>query len=138
MRKEHLQKIFNKCSVSGLLGMEISEVREGFAKGKLTLKKVHLNIHGNAHGGIIFTFADQVGGACGNSLGRKAVLVESSIQYLKGATAGETIYGEAALTYRGKKIGRIDTRVYNDRDELIALVHQIFYTSDNEHSSETR
>jgi acyl-CoA thioesterase len=138
MHMEHLQKIFNECNVSRLLGMEICEIREGFAKGKLTLKREHLNIHGNAHGGVIFAFADQIGGACGNSLGRKAVLVESSIQYLKGAATGETIYGEAAFTYRGKKIGRIDVRVYNDRDELIALVHQISYAGENERSSETQ
>jgi acyl-CoA thioesterase len=137
MHKEYIQKIFNECSVGRSLGIEICEVKEGFAKGKFTLKNEHMNVFGNAHGGIIFTFADHVGGACGNSLGERAVLVESVIQYLRGAVVGETIYGEAVFTYRGKKIGRIDTKIYNDRGELIALAHQVSYTSENEHSSET-
>ncbi len=137
MHEEYIKKIFNECSVGRLLGIEICEVKEGFAKGKFTLKDKHMNVFGSSHGGIIFTFADQVGGACGNSIGRKTVLVESAIQYFKGAAAGETIYGEAAYTYQGKKIGRIDVKIYNDRYELIAMMHQISYTSENEHSPET-
>jgi acyl-CoA thioesterase len=137
MHEEYIRKIFNECSVGRALGIEICEVKKGFAKGKFILKDKHMNVFGNAHGGIIFTFADHVGGACGNSLGRKAVLVESSIQYFKGAVVGETIYGEAAYSYKGKKIGRIDIRIYNERDELIALMHEISYTSENEHSTKT-
>lgn len=137
MREEYIRKIFNECNVSRLLGIEICEVREGFAKGRFTVKTEHLNVFGNTHGGIVFAFADHIGGACGNSLGKKAILVESVIQYLKGAVVGETIYGEAVFTYSGKKIGRIDIRIYNDRDELIALVHQVSYTSENEHPAET-
>jgi acyl-CoA thioesterase len=138
MNEEYIRKIFNECNVGRLLDIEICEVREGSAKGKLTVKKEHLNVFGNAHGGIVFTFADQVGGACGNSLGKKTVLVESAIQYLKGVTAGETIYGEAVFTHRGKKIGRIDIRIYDDSGETIALMHEISYSSENEHSAETR
>ncbi|HOE18281.1 MAG TPA: PaaI family thioesterase [Syntrophorhabdaceae bacterium] len=137
MHGEYILKIFNECGVGRLIGIEICEVREGFAKGKLTLNKEHMNIFGSVHGGILYAFADQVGGACGNSLGRKAVLVESTIQYLKGAAAGETIFGEAQYTYKGKKIGRIDIKVYNDREELLAIIHNISYTSENEHSAKT-
>ncbi len=138
MHEEYIRKIFNECSVGRLLGIEICELREGFAKGTLTLKKEHMNVFGSVHGGILFSFADQVGGACGNSLGRKAVLVESAIQYLKGAVPGETIFGEATYTYKGKKIGRIDIKIYNDRGELLAIMHNISYTSENEHPSETQ
>ncbi len=137
MREEYILKIFNECSVGKLIGIEICEVREGFAKGTLTLKKEHMNVFGSVHGGILFAFADQIGGACGNSLGRKAVLVESAIQYLKGAVSGETIFGEAVYTYKGKRIGRIDIKICNDREELLAIMHNISYTSENEHPAKT-
>mgnify|MGYP003486677516 FL=1 len=70
MNEEYIQRLFNHCNVGRLLDIDIYEVKEGRAKGKLKIKKEHINVFENAHGGIIFTFADHVGGACGNSLGR--------------------------------------------------------------------
>jgi acyl-coenzyme A thioesterase PaaI-like protein len=59
-----------------------------------------------------------------------ALLVESSIHYMKGAREGETVYAEARLTYLGKRLGRVDTNLTNEVGELIAICHQIFYVKD--------
>lgn len=135
--REYIKRIFNNCNVSKLLGIEILEAKEGIARGKLTLKKEHINVFGTAHGGIIFTLADHVGGVCGNSIGKKSVLVESSIQYFKGAVEGDTIFAEAHLVQKGRKIGRIDIRITNDAKELIALMHMVFYITQHDHTAET-
>jgi acyl-CoA thioesterase len=135
MNEEYIKNIFNNCNVGKLLGIEVYEVKEGVAKGKLKLKKEHINIFGNAHGGILFTLADHVGGACGNSLGKKAVLVESSIQYMKGADEGDTVFAEARLTHRGKKIGRIDIRIFRENKDLLALMHTVFFMRDDDHKT---
>lgn len=91
------------------------------------MRKEHLNVYGDVHGGIIFTFADQMGGACAATVGRNAVLLESSIHYLKGTRGEKTIFAEATLTHAGKKIGRVDVKVYEENGSIIALTHQIFY-----------
>jgi len=137
MNEEYIKRLFNQCNVGRLLDIEIYELEEGRAKGRLKIKKEHINVFGNAHGGIIFTFADHVGGACGNSLGRVAVLVESSIQYIKGANEGETIFAEAKLTHKGKKIGRIDIDIFSENGDLLALMHMVFYMKHDEHRAET-
>ena len=111
--------------------------RSGRAKGKLTIKKEHINVFGNAHGGILFTFADHVGGACGNSLGKLAILVESSIQYMKGVKKGETVFAEVTLIHKGKKIGRIDIKVCRENGDLIALMHMVFYMKGDDHKAKT-
>ncbi len=136
MYEEHIKELFNTCNVARLLGIEIVELEEGRAKGKLVLKKEHLNLFDSVHGGILFTLADHVGGACGNTLGKKAVLVESSMHYVKGISGGKTIYAEAALTHWGRTIGRIDVKVFDEETNMIALGHQICYIKDDEHAPE--
>ena len=137
MHEEYIQELFNGCNVGRLLGIEVYEIEEGRAKGKLTIKGEHINVFGNAHGGILFTLADHVGGACGNSLGKVAVLVESSIQYMKGAKEGETVFAEATLIHKGKKIGRIDINIFRENGDLLALMHMVFYMKSDDHKAKT-
>jgi acyl-CoA thioesterase len=133
MYEEQIKNSFNQCNVGKLIGIDIYEIREGFAKGKLKIRREHINIFGNAHGGILFTFADHIGGACGNTLGKKAVLVESSIQYMKGVLENETVFADAVLTYKGARIGRIEVKIYKKNMDLIAIIHQIFFIKDDKH-----
>jgi acyl-CoA thioesterase len=134
MHEEHIKKLFNTCNVANLLGIEIIELEEGRAKGRLVLRKEHMNLFGSVHGGILFTLADHVGGACGNTLGKKAVLVESSMHYLRGVSEGMAIFAEATLTHWGRTIGRTDVRVFDEDNNVIALGHQICYIKDDEHT----
>jgi acyl-CoA thioesterase len=133
MYEEQIKNSFNQCNVGKHIGINICEIKEGFAKGELKIKKEHVNVFGNVHGGILFTFADHIGGACGNTLGKKAVLVESSIQYMKGVKKNETVYAEALLSHKGARIGRIEVKIYNENMDIIAVVHQIFFIKDDKH-----
>ncbi len=133
MNEEFVKAMFNECRVGSAAGINIFEVREGYAKGSLVLKKEHINVFGSAHGGIVFMLADHVGGACGNTLGKKAVNVESSIQYFKPALEGMTLFAEACLTYKGKRIGRIEIKITNDKSEEIAVMHTVFFITDEQH-----
>lgn len=133
MHEEYIKNLFNGCNVAKLLGIEVYDLEEGYAKGKLTLLKEHINVFGTVHGGILFTLADHIGGACGNTLGKKSLLIESSIQFMKGVTEGETLFAEARLTYKGKKIGRIDIKIYRENEEIVAITHMVFYIRSDDH-----
>lgn len=137
MHEDYIKNIFNGCHVGKSIGINITEVKEGYAKGYLVIKKEHINVFGSAHGGIIFTLADHVGGACGNTIGKKALLIESSIQYFRPALEGDKIYAEAYLTYKGNKIGRIEIKVTSDKSEDIAVMHMVFYITNEQHKGET-
>jgi acyl-CoA thioesterase len=133
VREELVRNMFNECSVAALLGIEVTEVGDGFARGRLSIKKEHLNVFGDLHGGITFAFADHIGGACSNTMSSKAVLLESSIHYMRGTRGEKVIGAEAVLTYCGKKTGRVDTKVFEEGGDDIALIHQIFYIKEDEH-----
>jgi acyl-CoA thioesterase len=137
LHEQYIQDLFNNCNVGRLLGIEVYDLKEGYAKGKLTIVREHINVLGTVHGGILFAFADHVGGACGNTLGKKSVLVESSIQFMKGITEGETLFAEAKVTYKGQKIGRIDTEIRTDSSEIVALMHMVFYIRSDVHKTKT-
>jgi acyl-CoA thioesterase len=137
MHEEYIKNIFNNCNVGRLLGIEIYDVEEGRAKGRLTLKKEHMNVFKGVHGGILFAFADHVGGACGNTMGKKTLLVESTMQFVRSAVEGDTIIAEAEVSHRAKKIGRIDIKVFKENGEVLAFMHMVFFKTDDDHPTET-
>lgn len=137
MNEEYIKQIFNECHVGKLLGIEVLDVREGFARGKLNVKNEHINLFGGIHGGILFTFADHVGGACGNSMGKKAVLVQSTTHFIKSAFEGDTIFAEATCTHKGRNVDRIDIKVSRENGDVIALMHMISFVKDESHEPKT-
>ena len=133
MHEEHIKAMVNSCSVAKLMGIEVYEVAEGIAKGRIKLREELLNMFGMPHGGVLFTFADQVSAACGNTLGRKAVAVESTIHFMSAAKGEEELLAEAVLTHTSKSIGRMDVRVTTKKGDVVALMHQIFFIKEKEH-----
>ena len=133
MHEEHVKAMVNSCSVAKLLGIEVYEVAEGIAKGRIKLREELLNMFGMPHGGVLFTFADQVSAACGNTLGRKAVAVESTIHFMSAAKGEDELLAEAVLTHTSKSIGRMDVRVTTKKGVVVALMHQIFFIKEKEH-----
>jgi len=137
MHEEYIKNLFNNCNVGKLLGIEVYDLKEGHAKGKLTIRNEHINVFGTVHGGILFTLADHIGGACGNTLGKKSLLIESTMQFMKGVLAGETLLAEAKLCYAGKRIGRIEIKVYRENEEIVAMMHMVFYMKSDDHKTKT-
>jgi acyl-CoA thioesterase len=90
---------------------------------------------GMPHGGILFTLADQVCAACGNTLGKKAVAIESHIHFMKSAPGAEVLRAEASITHRSRSIGRTDATVFTPDGVTVARMHQIFFIKDEEHET---
>ena len=133
MYEEHIKAMVNRCSVAKLLGIEVYEVAEGVAKGRIKLRDELLNMFGMPHGGVLFTFADQVSAACGNTLGKQAVAVESTIHFMRPAKGEDELLAEAVLTHTSKSIGRMDVKVMTKTGSVVALMHQIFFIKEKKH-----
>lgn len=120
-RCEEIKRKFNECNVSALLGITIDHVEKGLARGRMVVRRDHINIFGGIHGGILFAFADQVGGACGNSMDYTALLVESIARFKKSAREGEVLYAEARLVHLRKKVDTVDITVTNGKNQVLAI-----------------
>jgi acyl-CoA thioesterase len=87
LSKDSIISDFNQSEFARLLGMEITEARDGYARVIMDGKGKN-NPRGVAHGGAVFALADQAFGIaanCGGGAPRVAVSIH--IQYLAPATA---------------------------------------------------
>ena len=66
-------------------GIQLTEIREGFAKATCVVEKRHLNAAGVCQGGVYFTLADLTFAAVTNSHGPVSLGVQNSITYLQSA-----------------------------------------------------
>lgn len=130
-RCDDIKRKFNECNVSNLLGITIDHLEEGLARGRMEVTKSHTNVFGGIHGGILFAFADQVGGACGNSMDYKALLVESVARFKKTAREGEVIYAEARLVHSRRQKDTIEITVTNSRQEVLASLTMTSFIIEN-------
>ena len=102
-----------------MIGAQLTEVREGYARAKMTVTKMHLNGGGVCQGGALFTLADLAFAAVSNSHGLLTFGLENSIAFLKSAVEGDHLVAEAVETLNHHKIPFCEIKVRNQRGELI-------------------
>ncbi len=110
---------------SAHIGVELEELREGYARLSLVLQPHHTNPNGVMHGGVITTMMDSALGASLSALrGEEAkrnphATVDMNASFLSGARPGDRIVVEGRVIRMGKTIafGEAEAR---RGDELIA------------------
>ena len=107
-------------------GMQLVEVRPGFAKTCLQIEQRHLNCMGIVQGGAIFTLAAFAFEAVLNSISRIAVGINTNISFMKATQSG-TLYAEATEISRSRRLSVCTARVTNDAGELVALFQGTAY-----------
>jgi acyl-CoA thioesterase len=114
---------------AALLGVRRRGMAGGRAIFDVTVGPDHLNPHGVAHGGVIYTLVDYaMGGALTSRLeaGERCATVELKIHYLAAVTSGE-VRAEAWVVQRTRRIGVLEARVHAEGDRLVALATGTFY-----------
>ena len=121
-RNALLKKMKTNAPFWALLGMELVDVKKGWARVRLPFSQKLLHPLGIAHGGAIFSSADSaVAMALLGLVERDEIFttVEMKINYLRPFSEGE-ITAEAKITYKGKRIALGDVEVKSAQDSLIA------------------
>ncbi|GAW91572.1 hotdog fold thioesterase [Calderihabitans maritimus] len=90
-----IKKKLEKDALAKLLGVEILEVREGYAKTRVKVSKDLLNSLNTTHGAAIFAVADMALAAASNSYGQTAVALNVNITYLRATGEGTVLYATA-------------------------------------------
>lgn len=118
-------------SFSQWLGIEVSEIKEGFAKIRMKVRNEMLNGHGVAHGGISFSLADSAFAFASNSHGQKAVSIETSINHIKPIYEGDELFATAEKESTSKSLGQYIVRVHRKK-ELVALFKGVVFRKQDE------
>jgi len=114
-------ELFEKDNFAKGCGIEIEEVRQGFAKCSMKVTNNHLNGIGILMGGALFTLADYTFSLAANSHGIIAVTRDASITYIRKCTGG-IVTAIASEVKRHDKSGVYSVEITNEEGEIIAQI----------------
>ena len=106
---------------SQALGMQLLEVRPGYARISMTVRRDMTNGHGMCHGGFMFLLADSTFAFACNSHNQKAVAASAEIHFLAPAQEGDVLTAEGQEQHLAGRSGVYDTRVTDQSGKLVAL-----------------
>ena len=93
---------------------------------KMIPDRSQLNTYGILHGAEIFALMDTAAGLLSISKGRKAVTLDSSVNFIKSIGEGEEIYSNTRIVHMGKKTEVIEVEA-KSKDKIIARASFTFF-----------
>jgi uncharacterized protein (TIGR00369 family) len=108
-----------------LLGIELVEWRDGFARLSLMAERKHMNRSGIVHGGVLLSLIDQAGGYAGLYCTvpghvRRAVTVDLDCRFTGQATEGP-VMAEGRVVTAGRNMFFTRTEVFDAAGRMVAF-----------------
>lgn len=116
------QAMFERDGASQALGMELLEIRPGYARMSMPVRRDMLNGHSICHGGYIFMLADSTFAFACNSHNFVTVGAGCTIDYLAQGREGDLLTAEAVEVSLSGKTGVYDVSVSNQEGRVLALM----------------
>lgn len=130
--KKIVERLMELDYFSQWLKIEITEVKYGYSKIKMKVRKEMLNAFGIAHGGIAFSLADSAFAFACNSDGKITVALDVSISFPKAIKENDVLIAEAKQINKTNRTGLYLIEVKNQQDELVALFKGTCYNTEKE------
>ncbi|MDO5571618.1 MAG: PaaI family thioesterase [Bacteroidales bacterium] len=121
-----LKEYFKNDIFAVKAGIELMEIKEGYAKARMLITDNHLNAGGVCQGGAIFTLADLAFAAAVNSHKQLTFSINSSINIFRSAHKGY-IYAEAKEVFNHKKLSNCEVRITDEQGNLLATFNGTGY-----------
>lgn len=102
------------------LGIQVIEIKEGYSKIQMTVRKEMINGFGIVHGGICFSLADSAFAFACNNRNNLSVALDTSINFTKAVNVGDTITAEAGELHNGRSTGLYHITIINQDNEPVA------------------
>lgn len=103
------------------LGIELLEVREGYSRIQMTVRKEMVNGFGIAHGGIAFSLADSAFAFACNNRNNLSVALDTNISFTRAVQIGNTLTAEATEIHNGRSTGVYSISIFNQQNQQVAL-----------------
>jgi acyl-CoA thioesterase len=121
LHEEVVQHMMENDFFSQWMGVEVLEVKEGYSKIRMTIRKEMVNGFGIVHGGIPFSLADSAFAFACNNRNNLSVALDVTITFTKAVNIGDTLVAEAKEIHNGRSTGVYLINVFNQKNEQIAL-----------------
>ena len=116
-----LKEFFKGDRFAVLAGCELLEIREGYARARMTVTEQHLNGGDVCQGGAVFTLADLAFAAAVNSHLVLTVSTSSNITYFRSVPLGATVFAEATELVDHHRMPYAEVRITDESDRLVAI-----------------
>lgn len=125
--KEKVQAIIERNPFAQLLGLELLELSEGYAKGRIPMKKEFGNLYGGMHGGCVYALADTVAGIAAATYGNYVTTIDGKMNYLLPVKDTAYVYCEAKVVRQGGTIGVYQAQITDDGGKLLDMADFTYY-----------
>jgi uncharacterized protein (TIGR00369 family) len=121
---EQVRKVANSSPYYRLLGMEVTEIREGESRIQMLFKEELTHPYGIVHGGAIASLADSAVAMALISLVEqkdRITTIEFKINFFVPISKGE-LKAHAKIIHKGSKTAVGDVEVNNEEGKMVAKV----------------
>jgi acyl-CoA thioesterase len=120
LAKKVIKKMIEGDAFSKWLGIEVLEIKKGFCKLKMIVRKEMTNGFNIAHGGISYSLADSALAFAANAYGMQSISIETSILHTKKVMSGDTLTAETEELSKNNKSAVYRINIINQDDIEIA------------------
>ncbi len=125
------QQRLEKDAFARYLGINLLEIKQGYARASMRVTSELLNGAGLTHGSAVFALADIVFAAASNSHGSLALALNVSISFLKATSEGSLLTAVAREENLTRKTGLYRLEVREESGDLVALADGVAYRVGN-------
>lgn len=116
------RNMFKRDRAAHALGIELVEIRPGYARMTMKVRPDMVNGHDICHGGLIFTLADTAFAYACNSGNKTTVAQSCVVTFLAAAQKGDVLTATANQRNRTQRTGLTDIDVTDRSGRLVAVV----------------
>ena len=119
--RQVVEKMMQDDLFSQWLEIKVLEIREGYSKIEMTVRKEMVNGFGIAHGGVAFSLADSAFAFACNNRNNLSVALDTAINFTKPVHVGDLLTAEARELHNGKSTGLYHISITNQANHVVAF-----------------
>jgi acyl-CoA thioesterase len=116
-----VDKMMDHDAFSQWMDVKVLDIKEGYSKIQMTIRKEMVNGFGIVHGGLPFSLADSAFAFACNNRNNLSVALDVTITFTKAVNVGDTLTAEAKEVHNGRSTGVYLITVANQKNEQVAL-----------------
>ena len=116
-----VDKMMDHDAFSQWMDVKVLDIKEGYSKIQMTIRKEMVNGFGIVHGGLPFSLADSAFAFACNNRNNLSVALDVTITFTKAVNVGDTLTAEAKEVHNGRSTGVYLITVANQKNEPVAL-----------------
>ena len=121
LAKKVVDKMMKEDLFSQWLGIEVLDIKEGYSKIKMTVRKEMINGFGIVHGGIAFSLADSAFAFACNNRNNLSVALDTAINFIKPVQVADILIAETKELHNGKSTGLYHINITNQHEHTVAI-----------------